>query len=149
MQDISGFGISLNIVATNTFPNGFDVTEFADDADPFDSPDLKVGDQKMGLNGTLVTWSVASPIVLKVAVVPQSTDDQNLAILLDANRVAKGKTSAQDACTLTATYPAGPRKTLGPGKITDGPVLSSVAAVGRLKSKVYTFTFENTSGGPA
>lgn len=149
MQDISAFGIALNIVASNTFPNGFDVTQFADDADPFDSPDLKLGDSKMGVNGTLITWSVATPITLKVAVVPQSDDDQNLEILVEANRVAAGKTSAKDAITLTASYPTGPRKQLSPGRIITGPVLSSAAAVGRLKSKVYEFVFENTSGGPA
>src|SRR4051812_24242460 len=104
---------------------------------------------KMGLNGTLITWSVAAPIEIKVAVVPGSLDDQNLAILLEANRVGRNKSSAMDRITLTATYPTGPRKTLSPGRITGGPVASSVAAAGRLKSKTYTFTFENTSGNPA
>lgn len=149
MQDISAFGTALNIVASNTFPNGFTVTQFADDADPFDSADLKIADQKMGVNGDMITWSVASPIMLKIAVVPQSDDDQNLEILLDANRVAAGKTSAQDAITITASYPTGPRKQLTSGRIVTGPVLSSLAAVGRLKSKVYEFAFEQTSGGPA
>lgn len=148
-EDISGFGTSLNVVASNTFPNGFDVTQFADDADPFDTPDLKIADAKMGLNGTMITWSIAGMVMLKVAVVPQSADDQNLQILFDANRVTAGRQSAQDAITLTATYPKGPRKQLTGGRMMGGPVMSSVASVGRLKSKVYEFAFEGDGGGPA
>ena len=149
MQDISGFGFIVNVRASTTFPNGFDVTQFADDADPFDAPDLKVADSKMGLNGDLITWSVATAVQIKIAVVPGSQDDQNLAALLLANKVGAGKASAQDAITLTGTYPTGPRKTLTPGRITDGPIASSVSSAGRLKSKVYTFTFENVAGNAA
>lgn len=149
MQDISGFGFSVNVQASNTFPNGFTVTQFADDADPFDTPDLKIADSKMSLNGDLVTWSVASAVQIKMAVVPGSEDDQNLAALLLANKVGAGKASAKDVITLTGTYPTGPRKTLTPGRITDGPIASSISAAGRMKSKVYTFTFENVAGNSA
>jgi hypothetical protein len=148
-EDISGFGFISNLQASNTFPNGFDISQFADDADPFDTSDIKLGDSKMGLNGDLIFWSVAAPIIVKIAVVPGSNDDQNLAALLLANRVGAGKSSAQDQITLTNTYPTGPRKTLVGGRITDGPVMSSVASAGRLKSKTYTFTFENVGGNPA
>ena len=30
-QDVSGFGTILNMVASNTFPNGFTISAFADD----------------------------------------------------------------------------------------------------------------------
>lgn len=149
MQNISGFGFRVRLKASVTFPTGFDVTQFADDSDPFDTAEIQVADKKMGLNGELIVWSVASPIEVKLAVVPGSDDDVNLAILLEANRVGQGKQSAQDEITLSAIYPQDNDLTLTGGFITNGPVGSSVASAGRLKSKVYTFTFENRAGAPA
>jgi hypothetical protein len=150
MEDISAYGIGVRVVASNTFPAGFDVTQFADDADPFDFPDIKIADKKMGVNGDLVVWSVASPIEFTLSVVPGGTDDQNLAILLEANRVGAGKLSAQDVIQVTGTYPQdGKPIILTNGKLTDGPVASSASSAGRLKSKVYKFAFENRAGSPA
>lgn len=148
-QDISGFGFAVNVVADTTFPSGFLVTQFADDSDPFDTPAIKIADSKMGLNGDLIKWSVATPIEISIGVVPGSDDDTNLAILLEANRVSAGKQSAQDEITMTAIYPQGNSVTVTGGIITEGPVSSSVASAGRLKSKTYKFTFEARSGAPA
>lgn len=149
MDDISGYGLTANIVASNTFPQGFDVTQFADDADPFDFPEMKIADAKMGLNGDLITYSIATPIAFKIAVVPGSDDDANLAVLFEANRVGKNKQSAQDVISITGIYPQSKAIMLTSGKITDGPPASSVAAVGRLKSKTYSFMFENRAGNAA
>jgi hypothetical protein len=149
VQNVSGFGFRARLVASSTYPRGISLTQWADDADPFDTPEIQVADKKMGLNGELVVWSVASAIEIKLAVVPGSDDDRALAILLEANRVGQGKTSAQDDITLTAIYPQQNDLTLTSGFITNGPVGSSIASAGRLKSKVYTFAFENRSGAPA
>lgn len=152
MEDISGFGFQINLVASSTFPAGLSVTQFADDADPFDTPAIALADKTMGLNGDLIVWSKASPIEVTVNVIPGSDDDENLAILAEANRVGKGKASAQDAITLTGIYPpspvnpAGKMLTLTPGRITNGAVGSSIASAGRLKTKAYMFTFENRTG---
>ena len=148
-QDVSGFGIRLNVIASSTFPVGFQVTQFADDADPFDIPAIQIADKAMGLNGDLIVWSTANPILVTINVIPGTDDDKNLAILLEANRVGRGKTSAQDAVTMTAIYPSGAPLTLTAGRITDGPTGSSVASAGRLKSKAYMFGFENRIGAPA
>lgn len=148
-QDISGFGFQVNVVASVTFPNGLSVTQFADDADPFDTPAIKLAESKMGLNGNLVKWSVATPIEVTLNVVPGSDDDINLAILAEANRVGAGKVSAQDEVTLTAAYPQGQDITLIGGYISEAMVASSVASAGRLKSKAYKFVFENRAGAPA
>lgn len=143
MQDISGYGLRLNIKASNTFPAGFTVTQFADDADPFDSPSIQIKDKAMGLNGDLVLWSKANPIPITVNVVPGSDDDKNLAVLFENNRVGKGKQSVQDKITMTAIFPDGKTATFTEGAITDGMPGNSVASAGRLKSKAYQFTFEN------
>lgn len=143
MQDISGYGISTNIVADTTFPSGFDVTQFADDADPVDATSLQLADKAMGINGDLIVWSKAAPLLVTIAVIPGSDDDRNLAVLAEANRTAKGKSPARDIIDMTINYPDGSTATLSNGKITDAIPMQSVASAGRMKSKPYAFVFEN------
>jgi hypothetical protein len=147
MENISGFGSSASIIASKTFPIGLYLTEFADDSDPFDIPSIQVADKAMGLNGDLIIWSKPNPINVNISVIPNSFSDINLAILLEANRVGRGKIGARDIITLTWFYPAGNFIILQNGAITDGMPSSSVASAGRLKSKTYSFTFENRIGG--
>lgn len=146
MQNISGFGLRIIVVALNTFPVGFPVTEFADDSDPFDVPNLQIGDSAMGLNGDLIAWAKANPIKINLNVIPSSIDDINLGILFEANRPGKGKVPANDKIIITGIYPSGDIITLTNGIITDGSPLSAVASAGRLKSKTYSFAFENKLG---
>jgi hypothetical protein len=147
MVNISGYGLIVNILASNTFPVGLLLTEFADDADPFDIASLQIADKAMGLNGDLIVWSKANPIIVTLNVIPQSFTDLNLAVLLEANRVGKGKTGARDIITMTAIYPNGTPIILTNGAITDGIPGSAVSSAGRLKSKNYAFSFENKTGG--
>jgi hypothetical protein len=142
-MDISGFGLRVNVRASVTFPIGFNVTEFADDADPLDNPSLQVADKAMGLNGDLITWSTANPLLAALNVIPGSEADINLAILLEANRVGKGKTGARDKITMTTIYPDGSTVVSSKGRLTDGPAAKSVASAGRLKTNTYQFVFEN------
>lgn len=141
--EIGGFGLVITLRASNTFPAFMGVEQFADDADPFDFPEVKVADVAMGLNGDLLTWSKASPLLTQVAVVPESDDDNNLAVLLEANRIGKSKQSARDIITLTGQYPSGKIVTLSNGRITDGMLSNSIASSGRMKSMVYKFAFQN------
>ena len=143
MTDISGFGLQINIKGSNTFPAGFVVTQFADDTDPFDLPSIQIADKAMTLNGTQVSWSKATPIPITLAVVPNSDDDKNLGALFEANRVGNGKKSARDVITMTGVYPDGSTITLTQGIITDGMPGNAVASAGRMKSKTYSFSFEN------
>lgn len=142
MENISGFGLSIQVNATTTFPAGFTLTQFADDGDPFDLPSIQIADKAMGLNGDLITWSVAQPVNITINVIPDSEDDRNLSILLEANRVGRGKQSARDEVTVVGIYPDGSTISLSPGIITDGMPSSGVASSGRKKSKAYMFTFE-------
>lgn len=143
MQDISGLGTRVRLIASNTFPAGITLTQFADDADSLDVPSQQVADKGMGVNGDLVTWTVAAPLNLTVNIIPGSDDDRNMSVLLEANRGARGKQSARDVITMTAIYPDGSTQTWSPGRITDGMPGKSVASAGRFKSKPYMFTFEN------
>jgi hypothetical protein len=143
MSDISHLGTVILLTASNTFPTGFTLSAFADDTDPFDLPELTIGEAAMGTNGDLVTWSTANPIEFSVAVVPNSADHINLATVFEANRAGKNKPSARDVITITRRMPDGSRTTLTGGKIMSGPPAVSGASSGRIKTPVYTFSFEN------
>lgn len=142
-QDISGFGLRITIAASNTFPSGFSVTQFADDGDPLDMPSLQLADKAMGLNGNMATWSKANPIPMTINVMPGTDDDRNLQVLASANRAAAGRRPARDLITATVVYPDGTTFRLMRGKITDSPFGNSVASAGRFKSKPYVFAFED------
>lgn len=142
MQDISAFGIRVRVVASNTYPAGFTVTQFADDADSVTVEPQTIAETAMGVNGDLVVWSRANPSPLVLNVIPGSEDDNNLQVLLEANRVGRGKRSARDVITATAVYPDGRIGTWSNGAITVGRVGNSIASSGRLQSKPYSFSFE-------
>lgn len=145
-NDVSGFGARVTIIGSATFPSGFTVSQFADDADPFDIPSVQIKDKAMGVNGDLVTWSKANPCSLTLNVIPNSDDDKNLAALFDANRVGKGKQSAGDVITINVVYPDGKTKSFTQGTPTDYMPGTGLASSGRLKSKPYAFAFENVNG---
>jgi len=140
-QDISVFGLQGNIVASKTFPNGFTVSAFADDADPLDSPDIDLADMAIGPNGDTTCWSRPQLIEIVINVIPQSQDDLNLTALADANRVAKNKSSARDSITIIWTYPNGMTVTASDGKLVTGNVVQSGNSAGKTKSKRYAFRF--------
>lgn len=143
MNDISGFGARVQVVASQTFPAGISITQFADDADPFDIPSMQIRDKAMGLNGDLVSWSKANPIPVTLNVIPGSEDDYNLGVLFESNRVGKGKFGARDVVTIIVIYPDGAVAAFTQGTITDGQPANSAQSSGRLKSKAYSFCFEN------
>lgn len=145
-NDVSGFGLQIRVIADVTFPAGVTLTQFADDSDPLDIPSMQIADKAMGLNGDLVTWSVAKPISITVHLIPDSDDDINMQILFENNRVGQGKNNARDTITLNALYPSGKSIVLTNGRLTDGMPGTSAANSGKLKSKAYMFSFENKVG---
>ena len=142
MENITGSGIVVTIRSSVTFPTGFIVTQFADDADPLDLPSVQLADKAMGVNGDLVTWSKATAKEVTLNVIPGSVDDINLSLLALANTPGIGLVPAGDEITLTAVYPSGNIITCTGGAITDAMPGASVASSGRLKTKPYKFAFE-------
>lgn len=143
MNDLSGFGLKVRIIASNTFPAGVDITQFSDDADAVDIPSIKIAETAMGLNGDLVGWSKPAPLQVTLNLIADSDDDKNMAVIAEANRVGKGKQSVRDSITLTLSYPNGRVATYSPGFITDGMPGLSVASAGKMKTRPYVFHFEN------
>lgn len=144
-QNISVFGLVVTLVASKTFPSGTVIDQFADDADPLDIPEIQIADAAMGPNGDLVLWGKPTPIEITLNVVPNSDSDRNLAILFEANRLARGKTSAQDNVSITAVYPNGDVRGVANGTIKTGAPMPSGTAAGRLKTRSYKFVFEKAT----
>lgn len=141
-NDVSGYGLRVRLIASTTFPAGVTISQFADDVDPFDLPAITVLGNAMGVNGDLVSWTTAVPLTINIGVIPDSDDDRNLAILLEANRSARGKYPARDTITLSVLYPSGRTLLLNNGKLLTGMPGNSIASAGRMKGKTYGFVFE-------
>src|ERR1035437_7252917 len=101
---VTGFGLVITFIASNTFPTGLPRTQFADDADPVMINDVKIADTAIGLNGDLLAWSKAVPLPMTVSVIAGSADDVNLQILANANRAGQGKNGANDVISATLVY---------------------------------------------
>ncbi|MCP9268849.1 hypothetical protein M5U04_12295 [Xenorhabdus sp. XENO-1] len=143
MNDVSATGLSLVIQATKTFPSGIQITQFADDADPLDLPAVDIAQTGMDINGNLTAWSTPTPQTVTINVLAGSEEDENLSILLEANTAKRGHRHAGDVITLVASYGDGSTTTARNGKITNGSRGNSAASAGRLKSKQYTFVFQD------
>lgn len=141
--DISGTGFTLTIKFSNTFPQGVQITAFADDADPWDAPSLDIATPSMNVNGDLVTFSTPQALLRTINLLPGSEDDTNLSIAYEANRVGRGKRSARDIVTIVANWPDGSTETLSNGKMTTGMSGKSLASAGRMKSRSYGFAFQD------
>ncbi|PNL50237.1 hypothetical protein CEP63_013930 [Proteus mirabilis] len=143
MNDISATGLSLIIQASNTFPAGIPITTFSDEGDPLDLPAVDITATAVDINGNLVSWSAPTPQTVIINVLAGSEEDENLAILLDANTARRGRRHASDIITLVASYGDGSITTARNGRITNGSRGNSISNNARLKSKQYTFIFQD------
>ncbi|HGU9769373.1 phage tail fiber protein [Morganella morganii] len=143
MIEVSATGLALVVKASKTFPSGILITAFADDADPLDFQPTEIVKTGVDINGNLLSWSAPAPQTVTINVPAGSEEDQNLAILLDANTAKRGRRAAGDNITMVASYGNGSTTTARNGRITNGSRGSSVSSVGRLKSKQYIFVFQD------
>lgn len=142
-HDVSATGLRLDLRASNTFPSGFDIGRFADDADPFDLPAITAAEVAMDVNGNMVSWSTPQAQQITINVLPGSEEDENLNILLEANIAKRGRRHAGDLITLVATYHDGSTTIGRNGKILSGSRGKSASNNGRLKTKTYVFAFQD------
>lgn len=146
MNDISGFGTGIVIVALQSFPMGFSVSKFADDVDPISAKDVEPTGYEMLYDGSLYAFDKAAPIEVAISVIPNSEDDINCKILLQSRKSAKRLFPVDDVTSMVVTYPDGGRAILSNGTILRGPMLDSIESIGRRKSNTYTFVFGSSTG---
>ena len=143
MSNIAALGTKIKVIASKSFPIGFEVDDYADDVDGlvFDAQDI--ANTAMTLNGNLLVWGKATPIPLSISVVPGSSDDENLGVIFENNRVAVGKMSVKDLITFIIPFPDGKIVTVSGGVMMGGQAGKSISPDGRFKTKTYTFQFES------
>lgn len=146
MIDVSGFGTGVVIVALESFPMGFGLSQFADDTDPISAKDVEPIGYEMLYDGALFSYDKAAPVEVSVALIPGSDDDINCKILLQNKKSARNFLPLPDITTMIITYPDGGRVILTSGTILKGPLVDSVMSSGRKKSNVYTFVFGTFAG---
>ncbi|QDH49592.1 hypothetical protein KYLE_46 [Pantoea phage Kyle] len=146
MVNISGYGMSVNIVALQTFPMGFSLESFSDDADPLAIDDTEVAGYEMTFDGGLVAFDKAAAHIVNVSVIPNSEDDINLKLLLQARKSSVKWLPIQDVTTMVINYPERGRVVFSNGTILKGPFADSILSTGRRRSNTYTFAFGAFAG---
>ena len=147
--DISGRGVILTLIASQSAPGGFLITEFPEDVDPYESEAIEIAETAKGLNGTLISWSRAVNIPIKINVIPGSDSDRTLKIIGDNNFPSAdnlGRPIVKDVMTLVLTHPDGLQEVLQEGKMTKYSPVIGTSGSGRRKSQSYEFMFESRGG---
>ncbi|ABL96837.1 hypothetical protein BcepF1.106 [Burkholderia phage BcepF1] len=146
MIDISGFGASITVAALQTFPMGFNLSEFADDQDPLKFEEVEPTGFEFLYDGNPFFFDKAAIIRVSIAVVPGGDDDTNLKILLQSRKGSQSIIPLPDSTTMTVNYPNGGRVILTNGSILSGPFADSITQQARKKGNVYTFGFGSFAG---
>lgn len=141
--DVSALGIKATLVAAPSYPVGFTITQFADDGDSLNVPDMTIMQSGMGVNGDLVVWRTAVPCEVDINVIPGTDDCKNLENLFKLNMVQKNKLASKDVITLTIQHPNGKIDILTNGYIIGGKPVQDYTASGRAKTRTFRFMFEN------
>lgn len=146
MINISGFGTKVDIVALQTFPMGFSVTSFSDDVDPVIIEQTETSGYEMLFDGGLVAFDKAAPILVSLSVIPNTEDDINLKLLLQARKGGFKWLPIQDVTTMVVTYPDKGRVVFSSGTILSGPMGDSITTSGRRRTNTYNFVFGSYAG---
>ena len=132
-------GATLRIISSVRFPSGYTLSQFSADQDPFDFPEVTIGEGAVNINGTLVAHKTANPIQMTINVLAGTEDDKNLESLFQGNM--SRRTTLMDTVTIVASYPDGTKKTAMNGICTAYSPGKSTQANGSLKSRSYKFMF--------
>jgi hypothetical protein len=141
MQNISGFGTTIDLLAIQTFPLGFSIRHFADDVDPLTAELVEPSGFEMLYDGTLFPFSKAAPIKVGVSVLADSDDDINLKILMQTRSIKSNLLPIDDFISWSINYPDNSKILLSNGTILTGQLLTSISSSGRKKSNTYNFVF--------
>lgn len=146
MIDVSGFGTGITIVALQSFPMGFSLSQFADDQDPLVVEEIEPTGFEMLYDGSLFAFDKAAPIKITVALIPGSADDINCKILLQARKGSASLIPLPDTTVMAITYPDGGRVIMSNGTIYKGPMADSITVGSRKKGNMYSFVFGSFAG---
>ncbi|MND99921.1 hypothetical protein D3C81_527780 [compost metagenome] len=141
MENISTFGLSGYLIATRTLPIGILINRWADDVDSIAVTEATTGEAVLDLNGSVISWTVATPLTVALSVIPNTIDDDMLSIIYNSNRVSKTSPPVGDSINLVLRYPNGGVRVFTTGRVVSGPSSPTARAEGRMASNTYTYAF--------
>lgn len=134
------------IFSTNSFPMGFKLSSFADDEDSLKIEQCEVSGFEKLYDGTIFGFDKTSPILLSMAIIPNTDDDINLKILLQKRKSNSTYIPLLDGVTMVISYPDGGRNVFSGGVMLGGSIADSMLSGGRKKSNTYNFVFGSFDG---
>lgn len=146
MINISGFGLKATVVALQTFPMGFTLSQFADTSNPIEFEPMAPVGYEMLFDGDLFAFDKAAPVIVSCSVLPQTDDDINLKMMLTSKKGGVRWLPFSDVTTMVVTYPDGGRVVLSNGTIVSGPIGDTVLQTGRKACNTYKFAFGTVAG---
>lgn len=146
MEHVGGFGTKIVIVAVSTFPSGFTIEKFADDKDPLMARPYEPFGYEQLYDGSIYAFDRAAPIEVDISVIPDTEDDINLKVLLQASKGGFSILPFDDSVHAVITYPNNGRVILSQGSILSGPILDNIVKEGRKESNTYRFVFSAVQG---
>lgn len=146
MIDISTAGSGITIFSLTSFPMGFHLSAFADDVDPLVVEPTEVTGFEKLYDGSIFAFDKCAPVLLSVAVIPNTPDDINLKIMLQKRKSSPSIIQVKDDCTMVIGYADGGRNVLSQGTILGGSIADSLTSVGRKKTNEYHFAFGSFDG---
>lgn len=146
MIDIGGFGTKIQIVAIQTFPLGFEVSEFADDIEPISITPIELIGFKRLYDGDIFFHKKNTPVEIEISVTPNSSSDINMKILLQTAGLNKKFSPVRDILTMVVGYGDGGKVVFSKGSIVSGPPADSITADKRKSSNTYKFVFGTWDG---
>ena len=144
MQDVSAVGLSIRLIASQTYPAGIQLTAFPEDGENGPADNQNIADNASGVNGDLITWKTVSGIEYTLNLIPNTEQESLVDVLFQGNRAAKNRFPKKDIITIVETNPVtGVSKTYKNGVIKSGAVGYRYGNDGRIRNKTYGFVFED------
>lgn len=143
-EDVSSIGVSVRLTASQTYPQGITLTKFPEDGDIGPTGATTIGAHASGVNGHLIVWKTANGITVGLPLIPNTEECALMEKLFAANTPAPNKFVAKDIIQMVVTNPVtGIPTTYKNGWIEEGMAGNQYGLDGRIKSKVFTMTFES------
>ena len=138
-ENITAAGSSITIIDV-LYPQGFTVKEAADDAPFFEMSNPRIGEYRVGLNGTGIKWTHASTYSFTIGVVPGTPSDKKLRKIVDYNRIQDGGAINIDSIqAIVKMGVSGEITTFTDVMITEGAICETATTEGRFATRLYTF----------
>lgn len=144
IYDVSAAGSTLQITGEGWSLN--DISDFLDDANPFQFPDTEVSGVGMNFKGALIRYARGNPFMFSVTVCAGSNSDKILRTALAKYHISNGEKIRGNGISATLSVPAmgttgNNTYSLSKGVIVSGPMGPTATGEGKMQGNTYTFAF--------